>query len=141
MAGAFVADASIALAWVARGQSTPAAIALLLDVNKGRELVVPSHWPFEVANALLFLHQRQILSEAEHISARLMLQDIAFDMDGESIQQAFANTTMLAAAHGLTVYAAAYLELALRRGIPLASRDAKLLYASAVAGVIVIDAR
>jgi len=62
---AFVADASVAIAWVHPAQATDATQALLKSIRSGAGIHVPALWPLEVANALLVLTRRKRLTEDE----------------------------------------------------------------------------
>jgi predicted nucleic acid-binding protein len=135
MSKAFVVDASTAIAWVHPAQATPEIDKLLAQLEQGADAVVPALWFTEVANALLVLERRKRLTTRERTEAldRLnQLQPIA-DLDGPRL--AFSRTSELAASHGLSVYDATYLELALRRRLPLATRDETVCAAAEKCGV------
>lgn len=119
----FIADASVGLAWVVPAQASAATDQLLDNVAGGRPLVVPSLWPFEVANALLVLLRRKRILAEERRQALDALGHLPLVVDDEGPRVAFRRISELAAEHGLSIYDAAYLELALRRALPLASRD------------------
>ncbi|HEY4089114.1 MAG TPA: type II toxin-antitoxin system VapC family toxin [Bryobacteraceae bacterium] len=122
----FVADASIAIAWAAESQSSEAAVRVLDQVIEGATVFVPPIWFYEIANTLLMLHRRGKTSKAEYRAGRELLEDLRILTDDESLRSVNTQVADLAAATGLTVYDAAYLELAIRRQLPLASRDADL---------------
>jgi predicted nucleic acid-binding protein len=67
-----------------------------------------------------------------------LLQQVAVAIDGEGSERAFRELLDLARSEGLTVYGPAYLELALRLGLPLASKDAKLRSAAAGLGLVLL---
>jgi predicted nucleic acid-binding protein len=121
----FVADASVAMAWVLQSQSSPEAIRLLDETGSGC-FAVPAVWPFEVANTLAMMLRRRKVSRDEYLSARLFLDGLRISVDDEGTKFAGTHTADLALEHNLTVYDAAYLELAIRKQIPLASRDTDL---------------
>jgi predicted nucleic acid-binding protein len=131
----FVADASIAIGWVHPGQATPETQAMLAAIAAGAVCEVPAIWPLEVANALLVLRRRGRITERERRKAAEHLQALPYLIDMESPAMAFADLSVLAAKHGLSVYDAAYLELALRRGLPLGCKDGPLLAAARKARV------
>ncbi len=130
MITAFVADASIAIGWVHLGQSTPQTRELLQAVYDGAAVEVPALWPLEIANALLVLQRRKRLQNSERLAALSALQKIACKVDHEMSGLAFTKLSVLAAEHSLSVYDAAYLELAQRRKLPLACKDGPLLEAA-----------
>jgi predicted nucleic acid-binding protein len=131
----FIADSSVAIAWVVLSQSSPRTIQLLDEVKAGTSFVVPVLWMFEVANALLALRRRQRIQRDEYDQALLDLVDSRPLVDDESPFRALDAISKLADKHALSVYDAVYLELALRRNLPLASRDAALNKAAKSAGL------
>ena len=80
---AFVADASVGIAWSVVSQATPAAGKLRDRVETGTPFLVPVLWPFEVANALLMLLRRNRLTPDEFARARLELARLTPVIDGE----------------------------------------------------------
>jgi predicted nucleic acid-binding protein len=131
----FVADASVAVAWVAPPQAAPATRQLLDRVYEGDGIVVPALWPFEVANSILVLWRRDKITKDQYLDARMLIDGLAPVIDEEGVSVASGPTADLAASHHLTVYDAAYLELAIRRHLPLASRHADLNRAAKRHGV------
>jgi predicted nucleic acid-binding protein len=136
---AFVLDASIALAWCFADEATPAADALL-DRLADEEAAAPALWRLEVANALTMAERRGQLSVAGLTRSVSLLQRLAVAIDPEGPDRAFRELLDLARSEGLTVYDAAYLELALRLGLPLASKDARLRKAAAGLGLALLGA-
>src|SRR6476660_8301190 len=116
---AFVIDASIAVAWVHPAQATDDSAAWLEHIASGANLVVPSIWPLEVSNALLVLQRRRKLTAADRANALRALERIPIRLEHESVSHAFADLSELAVKETLSVYDAAYLELAIRRALPL----------------------
>lgn len=135
MTSGFVADASVGVAWAAAAQSSEVTRNLLDEVSSGRPWVVPVLWMFEVANSLLVLVRRRKIFAEEYARARHDLADLRPLVDDEGPSVAFAATSEIAEKNGLSVYDAVYLELALRRGLPLASRDGALNKAARRSGV------
>jgi predicted nucleic acid-binding protein len=122
----FVADASIAISWAVESQSSADAARILEHMVEGTTMLVPPIWLYETANTLLILHRRGKTSKAEYRAGRELLEGLRILTDDESLQAVNMQVTDPAVATGLTVYDAAYLELAIRRQLPLASRDADL---------------
>lgn len=135
MTPGFVADSSLALAWVVESQSSGATEELLDKANWGEPVLVPALWMIEVANALLTLFRRRRIEKREYDQARIDLADLHAVVDDEGHHLALGTISELAARHGLSVYDAVYLELALRRELPLATRDSALNKAAKSAGV------
>ena len=131
---AFVLDASVALAWCFVDEATPATVALLDRLADEDAVVLRSGAP-RVANALAMAERRGRLSVADLSGSVALLQRLPVAVDGEGASRAFRDLLNLARSERLTIYDAAYLELALRRGLPLASKDAKLRKAAAGLGL------
>lgn len=131
----FVADASVAIGWVHPAQATKQTAAMLDAIADGATLEVPALWPLEVANALLVLMRRRKLAEDERQAGLGWLQGLRVRVDHEMSALAFSRLSQLAAAHQLSVYDAAYLELALRRRVMLGCKDGPLRAAATHAGV------
>ena len=139
MTNAFVADASVAVGWVHPSQATPEASAMLDAIADGTTLVVPALWPLEVANALTVLRRRAKLTEKERQAALGWMRGLRVQVDHEMALLAFSTLAELAANHGLSVYDAAYLEVAQRRSLPLGCKDGPLRKAAMAAGVELWD--
>ena len=138
MTSAFVLDASIAFAWVYPGQATPESETLLKLVMSGTVAVVPPLWYLEVSKGLLVGQRRKLISPAQRREALDGLSTLALVADEADPRSAFGRTTTLAEQHALSVYDAAYLEVALRRGLPLGSLDQALLAVARQCGVAVV---
>jgi predicted nucleic acid-binding protein len=132
---AFVADASVAVGWVHPAQATAQTEAMLDAIAEGATLEVPALWPLEVANALTVLVRRRKLSENERQTALGWLRSLPLRIDHEMSSLAFSLLSELAATHHLSVYDAAYLELAQRRKLLLSCNDGPLQKAAAQCGV------
>lgn len=135
MTRAFVADASVTIGWVHPAQATKQTAAMLDAIADGATLEVPALWPLEVANALIVLVRRRKLGEDERQAALGWLRGLRVRVDQEMSTLAFSRLSELAAAHQLSVYDAAYLELALRRRLALGCKDGPLRAAATRAGV------
>jgi predicted nucleic acid-binding protein len=131
----FVADASVAIAWVHPAQATPETDAMLDRLAAGDSLVVPALWPLEVANALTVLRRRRKLTPDEARTAIEIIRELPAVIDHEAAAIAFTRLVDLASEHELTVYDATYIELASRRQLPLASNDARMKQAAIRSGV------
>jgi predicted nucleic acid-binding protein len=129
----FVLDASVVLAWMFPDEDNPAADAVVGRMLEQRAQA-PALLGLEVANALLTAERRGRLTKADHDALRkaFCALPIAFDPgDADTLDRA----VQLARLHRLSVYDARYLELALRRGFPLASLDAALREAATGEGI------
>jgi predicted nucleic acid-binding protein len=132
---AFVVDASVAIAWVHPAQATKQTAAMLDAIADGATVEVPALWPLEVANALIVLVRRRKLVEDERQVGLAWLRGLRVRVDHEMSALAFSRLSELAATHQLSVYDAAYLELAQRRKLRLGCTDGPLRTAAKRAGV------
>lgn len=122
----FVVDASIALAWAFADEDDPIASAAL-DRIRTDEALVPSIWWFEIRNTLVINERRGRLTEADTAAFLRTLARLAVTVDR---QPGEAEVLALARRHRLSVYDAAYLELAQRETLPLATLDRALINAA-----------
>jgi predicted nucleic acid-binding protein len=129
-----VLDGSLTLAWCFEDETTPAADALMLKVAK-EGAVVPSLWRFEVANALQMAIRRKRIDSAYRDRAFASLSALRIRIDDAGDGFVWNATVQLAELYKLTVYDAAYLELAQRMRLPLATLDSDLAAAARSAGV------
>jgi len=120
-----VLDSSVTLAWVYAEETTPA-IRHVLDLVSDSGAWVPSLWRLEVANILQIGVRRNRHDAAFRDATLADLALLPIRIDTETEQQAWGATLRLAERHRLTMYDAAYLELALRRVLPLASLETEL---------------
>ena len=126
----FVADASTAIAWAHPGQANEESETWLQHLANGAELVEPSLWPLEIANALLVLQRRRRITGGERNEALTLLAGIPATLDHSGSDRALKELSALAHAEGLSVYDAAYLDLSLRLRLPLACKDGSLASAA-----------
>ena len=134
-----VLDASIALAWCFKNEATAAADQVLerLAVEAAS---VPTIWHLEIANVLALSERRWRITPAHSSEFIGLLETLVIIIDEETPSRALGRVLDLAREERLTSYDAAYLELAMRLGIPLASKDADLCDAGERLGVNVLRA-
>jgi predicted nucleic acid-binding protein len=130
----FVIDNSVALAWCFEDEQTPPIMALLDRVAE-TGAIAPSLWPLEALNALLMAERRKRLDSKRRQRLAGFLRSLPIELDTETADQAWTTTARLAERHRLTSYDAAYLELAQRRRLPLATLDEDLIAACKTLGV------
>ncbi|MCH7564451.1 MAG: type II toxin-antitoxin system VapC family toxin [Gemmatimonadetes bacterium] len=130
----FVLDASVALAWCFEDEADAYSDAVLESLIAG-EAVVPALWPTEVTNGLATAERCDRLDRASAGEARRLLQALPIAVDPLERRRVFEAIALLAGTRALTTYDACYLELARRRGIPLATLDAALRRAAEAEGV------
>ena len=132
-------DASVALAWCFGDERTEATVSLLERLQTDAA-AVPNLWHLEVANGLALAERRGRITPAESAELIALLERIEIVVDGETPVRAFTRVLDLAREERLTAYDAAYLELAMRLGLPLASKDGALCDAAERLGVSVLRA-
>jgi len=133
----FVLDASVALLWLVP-QTNPAGAAYAdsaLLALKESQALVPSLFALEVANVVAKVEAKGIVSEAESQRFITLLGQLLLVTDVETMAHALGDTLNLARRYKLSAYDAAYLELALRKGLSLATLDADLSQAALRAGL------
>jgi predicted nucleic acid-binding protein len=131
----WVLDASLALAWALPDETSIQAERFLNRLTAKDVLWVPSLWWVEIANALIVAERRKRLTEADGTRLKKLYGDLPMKTDVLSGPDFIERLHHLAKAYTLSAYDAAYLELALRRGLGLATTDLHLRSASQKAGV------
>ena len=132
---AFVLDASITACWAFQDEDHPDA-RVAFDRIRLEEAVVPCLWWFEVRNILLVNERRRRIKEPDTAAFLLDLSRLRLRVERPPED---GTVLRLARAHGLSAYDAAYLELAQRERLPLATLDANLRKAAAAAGVALVS--
>ena len=132
-----VLDCSVALSWCFEDERTPGTVAVLAQVTE-QGAVVPSLWRLEVANGLQSALRRGRIDAPYRDLALADLALLAIATDPDTEQHAWSATLQLSDQFRLTSYDAAYLELARRRGLPLASLDRELRAAARALGVALL---
>ncbi|MGK7863626.1 type II toxin-antitoxin system VapC family toxin [Falsiroseomonas sp. E2-1-a4] len=120
-------------------EASPAADSLFVAAIRNG-VVVPAIWPLEVANILRQGERRGRIAVGDLSEACRRVLLLPVEVEPMTPAGALGPVLALAARHGLTAYDAAYLELAQRRGLPLATRDAALIRAAPLEGVAVLPA-
>ena len=122
----FVLDNSVVMSWCFKDEENQYAddvLDYLSDVNA----VVPSVWPLEVMNVLLVAERRKRLSEADSVRFISLLSQLPITVEYESPERVMKELIFFARANNLSSYDASYLDLSMRKGIPLATLDKQLL--------------
>jgi predicted nucleic acid-binding protein len=132
----FVVDASVTLAWCFEDESSPETDAVLRRLLL-EGAIAPAHWSLEVGNALRFGERRGRLDGSKLAAAESLLMDLQVDVAPVDIP-GMLRAVALARRHDLTVYDAAYLDLASTRGLALATIDHQLVAACRKSKVRVI---
>lgn len=134
MSAAFVLDCSIAMAWLFHDEATPKTAALVARLERETALV-PAWWFIEVTNVLALAERKGRIAPAQSDAFIADLSKLGIDRDDEAANRAFTNLLTLCRTHDLTCYDAIYLDLALRRNLPLATLDEDLRKAAKKLGL------
>jgi predicted nucleic acid-binding protein len=129
-----ILDSSVTLAWLL-GEETTSAVQTVFDRIVRAGAWVPSLWRLEVANTLHMAARRKRVTEVFRDDSLTDLDLLPISIDPETDRQAWGTTVQLATSSGLTVNDASYLELAIRRHLPLATLDRELRVAAKASGV------
>jgi predicted nucleic acid-binding protein len=132
-----VLDASVALSWCFKNEATAAADRVLERLAT-EAASVPAIWHLEIANVSALSERRGRITPARIGEFIALLETLVIAIDEETPSRALGRVLDLARAERLTAYDAAHLELAMRLGIPLASKDADLCDATERLGVSVL---
>jgi len=130
----FALDGSIALAWYFRDEQDAYADSVATKLNAAAA-IVPMIWHLEIANAIIVGERRKRSTMAQAASWLSFLRSLTILVDSETDARAWSETLILARTHNLSAYDAAYLELAVRLSLPLATLDKGLRAAAKSAGV------
>lgn len=134
----FALDCSVAMTWFFEHDASPETDKLLDMLAGGDAAVVPQHWWLEVTNVLLAAETGRKKKAAESAEFLALLGKLAIELDAETALYAGSTTIALGRKYRLTSYDAAYLELAMRRGVALASLDKNLRNAAVAEGVPIL---
>lgn len=137
----WVLDCSMALAWGLPDEGAKAADAFLAGLPRRSVLHVPALWWYEVSNALVVAQRRRRLSEADAVRLMELFARLPLRTDLDLAPVILLRLRALASEHGLSAYDAAYLELAQRLGLALATLDRRLSDAARRAAVRVFDGK
>lgn len=135
----FVLDSSVTLTWCFEDEATPVADLLLTRLTDDGAHA-PSLWPLEVLNALTMAQRRGRISPGAVYDRIVFLQALPVMLDTQTAAQSWVTTHQLADQHRLTLYDAAYLELAQRLNLPLATLDSDLRKAASALNVPLLGA-
>jgi len=125
MSAAFVVDCSIAMAWLFQDEATPKTAGLLKRLATETALV-PAWWFIEITNVLALAERKGRITPAQSDAFIADLGKLGIERDDEPPDRAFTHILALCRTHRLTSYDAIYLDLAVRRSLPLATFDQDL---------------
>jgi len=133
-----VIDASVALAWCFPDEASDYADSVLVALED-RTAMVPAIWSLEITNALLVGERRKRIRQPEVRRFVELLKGLSILEDGQPFADTVSNILPLAREHDLSAYDAAYLDVAVRHGAPLATLDKALQKAGRAAGVKIFE--
>ncbi len=133
----FVLDCSVTMAWCFEDESNKYTEVVLDQLSDG-EGIVPSLWPLEVANVLVVGERNKRLTKAQSLRFVELLSDLPIIVDKSTSKKALTGILSLAREHSLSSYDAAYLELAMREDLPIATQDLSLKKAAVKCGVRIL---
>ena len=130
----FVLDTSVTMAWLFEDETTRTTEAIL-DRLTSEDALVPTLWTYEVGNVLLMAERRKRITEAQGRRFTRLLESLPIRISDSHLISLWSNAVVVAREHELSVYDGTYLDLAMREGIPLATRDKALRMAAKKLGV------
>lgn len=133
-----VVDNSVVMSWCFADTGGEYADRVL-DMLASMEALVPAIWPLEVGNVLLVAERRQRLTEADSIRFLALLGNLPVTVEQESPDRMLKEIVALAREYSLSTYDASYLDLAMRKGLPLATLDRALIIAAAKCKVTILE--
>ncbi len=129
MGNDFAIDNSVIMTWCFKDEASQYADLILdrLEVSDG---FVPSIWPLEVCNVLLVAERKKRIGEADSARFIELLSELPIIVEQEPPERMIKEIFALARKHKLSSYDASYLDLAMRKGLPIATLDEKLIAAA-----------
>jgi len=121
----FVVDNSVVMAWCFLDEESIYADTVLRSLETNIA-IVPAVWPLEISNVLVVAERRQRLSKSDSINFLTLINDLPITVIQESPDRMTREILALAREHQLSTYDASYLDLAMRKGLPLATQDKAL---------------
>lgn len=130
----FVLDTSVTMAWLFEDEATPHTEKILDHLQTG-EALVPTLWSYEVGNVLVMAERRKRITEAQGRRFAELLGSLPIHTADSHIPELWGGAVIAARTHKLSVYDGAYLDLAMREGVSLATLDKALKAAAKKCGV------
>ena len=121
----FVVDNSVVMTWCFSDETNKYSDAILDSMNTSTAFV-PLIWPLEVGNVLLVAERRKRLSEADSTRFIALIAELPIVIEQEQPERMMKDILALARKHKISTYDASYLDLAMRKGLPIASLDKDL---------------
>jgi len=135
----FVVDNSVVMSWCFKDETNTYADSILDRLTKATA-VVPSIWPLEVVNVLLVAERQKRLSQSDSIRFITLISQLPIVVEHELPEKMMQELLALARGNNLSSYDASYLDLAMRKGFPIATSDNKLIEAARRTDVTILKA-
>ena len=134
----FVVDNSVVMSWCFKDEANQYADSVLDRLTDATALV-PSIWALEVINVLLVAERRKRVSEADSVRFTTLLSQLPIIVEYENVELIMKDLLTLARVHNLSSYDAPYLDLAMRKGLPIATLDNRLIEAATAVDVKILQ--
>ena len=138
MSERFVIDNSVVMSWCF-GDETNFYADSVLESLKKRQAIVPAIWPLEVVNVLLVAERKKRINEADSWRFMTLLLQLPISVEHEGQERMMKDLLGFARVNGLSSYDASYLNLAMAKGVPIATLDRKLMEAARSAHVKILE--
>jgi predicted nucleic acid-binding protein len=137
----FVLDCSVTMTWFFEHEANKETDELLERLGGSEKAIVAQHWVLEITNVLLSAELSKKKTAADTTHFLTLLGKLAIESDGQTEHLATTTTLALGRRHKLSSYDAAYLDLAMRLGLPLATLDKDLRKAAEAEGIAVLPTK
>jgi predicted nucleic acid-binding protein len=138
MADSFVVDNSIVMSWCFKDETNHYADMVLERLSETKAFA-PSIWPLEVVNVLLVAERKKRLTKADSVHFITLLSQLPIFVEHEQPKKNMMDLLTLARANNLSSYDASYLRLSLRKGLPIATLDTRLIEAAKMVNVSILS--
>ncbi len=138
MDATFVIDNSVVMSWAFQDETNLYADAILEKLSE-TSAVVPSIWPLEVVNVLLVAERRKRLTQMDTVRFISLLSQLPIFVEREWLDNRMEELLAVGRANNLSSYDASYLYLAMRKGLPIATLDKKLVAAARAVEVSLVE--
>jgi len=133
----FVIDNSVVMSWCFKDETSKYTDAML-DYLEQSTAYVPTIWPLEVSNVLLVAERRKRLSQSDSSRFISLLLELPIIVEPESPERMLSEILALAREYKLSSYDASYLDLAMRKGLPIATTDKNIISAAKRSSVSIL---
>ena len=134
----FVVDNSVVMTWCFQDEVNHYADAVLDSLTEF-VAIVPAIWPLEVVNVLLVAERKQRLQEADSVRLITLLSQLPILVDRSWPERLMKDFLTIGRAYNLSSYDTAYLELAMRQGLPMATLDRRMIEAARQIDIPILD--